>query len=225
MSEMPAVGESQDQIARLTVGEAVAERLRRDIKHGSLSPGERLRQRDVATRLGVSTTPVREAFQLLQAEGLLTIGVHRGAIVSKASANELLEMYEIRELLECAALEHAIPNLTVQDFDRFSESDRAMEQSTDEHEWVELNMQFHMRIYEASARPRLCSMIEKLRDAMSPYLEDVYISGENRTQAVKEHREILKACREGDAKKARLALVNHLTTTRVRLTRLSDLSD
>src|SRR5918997_1170374 len=74
----------------------------------TLAPGTRLRQNDVAKRFGVSTTPVREAFAQLQAEGLVRIDPHRGAVVFHPSVDDVLEFYEIREALESLAVGHAI---------------------------------------------------------------------------------------------------------------------
>jgi DNA-binding GntR family transcriptional regulator len=218
IGEQAEIEHRYDPLPRSTVGEAVADRLRRDIKRGSLPPGVRLRQREVAVRFGVSTTPVREAFQLLQAQGLLTIDPHKGAVVAVASIDELIEMYEIRESLEGLAIEKAVPNLTADDLRLLGNLTKQMEQSADELDWVDLNMQFHMQMYKASERPRLCSMVERLRDTMSLYLEDLYTSTSLRKEALQDHRRILKACRRGDAIGAREALVSHLSHTKTLLT-------
>jgi DNA-binding GntR family transcriptional regulator len=96
---------------RDTTAKVVAERLRDEIQDGTLSPGTRLRQNEVARRFGVSTTPVREAFAQLQAEGLVRIDPHRGAVVFRPTTDDLVEFYEIREVLESLAVVRAIPRL------------------------------------------------------------------------------------------------------------------
>src|SRR5688572_20697813 len=93
-----------DPIRPRTAAEAVATRLRQEIQAGEHAPGTPLRQTEVARRLGVSTTPVREAFALLQADGLVRIDRYRGAVVFRPTAEELRDAYEIREALELLAV-------------------------------------------------------------------------------------------------------------------------
>ena len=95
-------------LMRRTASEAVSERLRAEIQRGDLPPGTRLRQGEVAARFGVSTTPVREAFALLQAQGLVRIDPHRGAIVFLPTAKDAQELYEIRIALETLAIGRAV---------------------------------------------------------------------------------------------------------------------
>src|ERR671919_3227658 len=99
-------------LRRRTTADAVAQMLRNEIQSGQLPPGTRLRQNDVAHRFGVSTTPVREALALLQADGLVRIDPHRGAIVFHPTIADLRESYEIRKTLEALAVEKATPQLT-----------------------------------------------------------------------------------------------------------------
>src|ERR687895_152976 len=102
---------SPHRFTRRTTSEEVASRLREEILRGDLEPGKRLRQGAVATRFGVSTTPVREAFALLQAEGLVRIDPHKGAIVFHPTADDARELYEIRVALETLAIGRALRNL------------------------------------------------------------------------------------------------------------------
>src|SRR5215204_6555908 len=98
-------------IAHSTTAKVVAGKLRDEIQEGVLGPGTRLRQNEIAARFGVSTTPVREAFAQLQAEGLVRIDPHRGAVVFHPTADDLVEFYEIREVLESFAVVRALPGL------------------------------------------------------------------------------------------------------------------
>src|SRR5918996_6401711 len=102
----------RDLLRRSTTAETVAQMLRNEIQRGQLPPGTRLRQNEVAQRFGVSTTPVREALALLQAEGLVRIDPHRGALVFHPTVADLRESYEIRGALESLAVTKAIPRLT-----------------------------------------------------------------------------------------------------------------
>src|SRR5580658_11203182 len=94
--------------------ETVVDWLRADILAGRLAPGSRLRQDAIAIEYGVSHIPVREAFRRLEAEGLVSIRPHHGAIVTSLSASEIEELYEIRVALECAAMRAAVPRMSAE---------------------------------------------------------------------------------------------------------------
>ena len=198
---------------RQTTSEAVAEQLRYEIQRGVLMPGSRLRQGEVATRLGVSTTPVREAFQLLQAEGLVRMDPHRGAVVFRPTAAEVREAYEIREVLECMAIEKAMPNITPELIAGLEVLLGAMDTVDDEREWLELNNQFHQRQYEASGRVKLCSILANIRDASSGYMHMVIFQARQSGRSAIEHREILDALKARDVRGAQQAIVHHLHQT------------
>jgi DNA-binding GntR family transcriptional regulator len=202
----------QDMLGRDTTAKVVAERLREEIQHGTLAAGTRLRQNDVAHRFGVSTTPVREAFAQLQAEGLVRIDPHRGAVVFHPSVDDVLEFYEIREALESLAVSHAIPNLRA-DVARELEAviDR-MRRTEDPRKWLQLNDQFHLRLYEAAGRPRLSALIDSLRDASAPYIHMFVASRPLSERANEQHHDILDACIRGDAAGAKRAIREHLRT-------------
>lgn len=206
----------RDELLRRTTSEAVAGWLRNEILRGELQPGARLRQNDIAARLGVSTTPVREAFAQLQAEGLLRIDPHRSAIVFRPTIEDLTESYEIREVLEQLAVAKAIPNLRDELLDELQSLVDEMRKVEDTRRWVELNDRFHMILYEPSGLPRLCHMIEQLRDASAAYIF-MFVAAQSKrdgtTDADDEHQKILDACRVRDGSKARKAVQAHLRHT------------
>jgi DNA-binding GntR family transcriptional regulator len=200
----------QDTLGRDTTAKVVAERLRGEIQDGTLAPGTRLRQNDVAQRFGVSTTPVREAFAQLQAEGFVRIDPHRGAVVFHPSVDDVLEFYEIREALESLAVTHAIPRLKAEaarDLDALIDR---MRRTEDARKWLKLNDQFHLRLYESAGRPRLSTLIDNLRDASAPYIYMFVASRPLSERANEEHQDILDACVKGDAVGAKQAIRTHL---------------
>jgi DNA-binding GntR family transcriptional regulator len=202
-----------DFLRRRTTADTVAQLLRNEIQRGVLSPGTRLRQNEVAQRFGVSTTPVREALALLQAEGLVRIDPHRGALVFHPTVADLQESYEIREALESLAVTKAIPLLTPEMIDNLQDLIDRMRKEEDETVWVELNNQFHLRLYEASGMPRLCSIIANLRDSSSTYIHMFAAHDLPEHRADDDHQEILDACAAGDARRARKAVGSHITHT------------
>src|SRR5262245_5445046 len=109
---------SPQAIPRQTLTTAVADRLRDKILRGEFREGEQLRQHAIADELAVSRIPVREAFRQLEAEGLIKIIDHRGAIVAALSPEEIEELFDIRAALESVTLRQAVPRLTDDDLAR-----------------------------------------------------------------------------------------------------------
>src|SRR4051794_34082705 len=100
-----------DHLQLQTASKAVAAFLRAQIVRGNLHPGSRLRQTDIAKRLGVSTTPVREALASLQAERLVQIASHRGAVVFAPTEDDMAQCFAIRRVLEPLAAGEAVPRV------------------------------------------------------------------------------------------------------------------
>jgi len=195
-----------------TRSSAVIEQLRQEVLGGELPPGTRLRQVEVAERLGVSTTPVREAFATLAQEGLVLRDSHRGVIVFSPSPVELREIYEIRRALEPLATELACPRIADVDLD---ELDAIIDQMRGTSEGLirdQLNRQLHARIYTHADRARLSAIIDQLRDTASVYLRFMSNSGStsHRAGADAEHQAIVDALRRRDAAAAAEAMHEHL---------------
>jgi DNA-binding GntR family transcriptional regulator len=200
-----------------TTAKVVAGLLRDEIQSGTLSPGVRLRQNETAQRFGVSATPVREAFAQLEAEGLIRIDPHRGAVVFRPTVTDLVEFYEIREALESLAVRQAIPHLDEPTLKVLEDLTVEMCETEDARAWMKLNDEFHRKIYERADRPRLSSMIESLRDASTPYMRINTAGHAIDVTANEEHQRILAACVAGDADAAEAAIREHLGSAADRL--------
>ena len=200
----------QELLDRDTTAKVVAERLRDEIQDGTLQPGTRLRQNEVARRFGVSTTPVREAFAQLQAEGLVRIDPHRGAVVFHPTAEDLLEFYEIREVLESLAVVRAIPRLAPNVVKEMQALIDRMRRADDARRWLRLNDEFHLKLYACAEMPRLASLIENLRDASTPYIHMFVAARRPGERGDEEHQRILDACVRRDAAAAELFVREHL---------------
>ena len=108
---MPPASPARKSLQHRTISSAVAEELRRRIVDGEFQSGFQLRQDALAAEFGVSRIPVREALMQLEAEGLVKIHPHRGAIVSELSTEEIEELFELRALLERAPLDRPLHRL------------------------------------------------------------------------------------------------------------------
>ena len=206
-----------------TVTETTVEELRAAIRSGKLAPGSRLRQLETAKRLGVSSTPVREAFAALEREGLVVSTAHKGIVVFEPTLSDLQEAYQIRQLLEVLAVERAVPLMTDEDIQDLSELHGQMEElkggERDHPRFVELNRAFHARIYSVAGMPRLERMISDLRDSSEAYvaMHRSLIRDEAQTSA--DHAAIVEACRRRDATSAGQATRAHLGHTMDALSR------
>ena len=197
-----------------TISGAVAARLRQEIVAGELPAGARLRQVEIARRLGVSTTPVREALAALQREGLVTLHPQRGAVVFLPSVDDLREHYEIRIALEELAVAKAAERFEpewAQPLEALLEEMRTGPQAD---RYLAFNQQFHSELYARSGRERLVEMIAGLRDASSAYLNIFRAEDDFPVEHLDvEHHEILQACVARDPARASSAVRDHLTRT------------
>ena len=181
-----------------------------------------MRQVEIAQRFGVSTTPVREAFGLLQSDGLVQIDTHRGVTVFLPTIQGLIEHYEIRMALEMMAAEKAASHFKDQDASSLVAILDEMHATSDAARYVELNQQFHLSLYRFGGRSRLLTMIEELRNASLAY-NHLYAAADVPKDAERldaEHREILAACQAGDPVRAANAVRQHIQQTIAHVTKL-----
>src|SRR4029079_14661219 len=127
------------EVVRTTTTRELISRLRQEIYGGTYPPGARLRQSALATRFGVSTTPVREALSALQAEGLVSVDPHHGAVVVQPTPDDVRESFAIREVLETLALESAIPVISEAQLDQLQSYIAEMQGVSTYDEWALLN--------------------------------------------------------------------------------------
>jgi DNA-binding GntR family transcriptional regulator len=196
-----------------TVRVSLVETLRAEIVRGDLVPGQYLRLEEIAARFDLSTTPVREALRDLEAEGLVSSFPHRGAQVTKLSADELQDIYDIRVVLEEMATRLAVPRITEATLAELASLVEQHERSRgDVVTQVELNHQFHQTLYAASGRKHLCELSRMLRYRTQHYLHLFVVETEqgNSPQTEKEHRAILEACKRGDAEQAAAIIHDHV---------------
>lgn len=188
--------------------------LRRGITSGSLVGGTRLVQSRIAEALGVSTTPVREAIRQLAAEGLVQFDVHGGAVVHELSRSELVEVYELRKMLEPVAVVRAAKEATEGSLVKAVELVDAMQRVEGAMVWSEINVRFHSVIEWASGSPRLVGILRQLHGLSSLYVTHSLLSTPDRIRRGNdEHREILEAVIARDTEAASGAIIRHLDGT------------
>ena len=194
-----------------TKEEQVADFLREGIISGVFPRGSRLKQAEIAERLQLSITPVREALKLLEAEGYVTGDSYRGVSVAPFDASTSEEVLELRLLLESRLLRGAIEKMTAQTFTGLrtlaDEFERAFEKG-DRAAARGINYRFHRELYDIADMPQTLHFVQIL---WARYPFDVINAVDGRGKdAAKEHDEILKALLDGDTTAAVLAMRRHI---------------
>jgi len=197
----------------------IADHLRQQILSGGLEPGERIRQEEVASALGASRLPVREALRILQSQGLVVIKANSGAWVSQMDLDECQLTYKMRERLEPLALCESIPNLTAGSLARLDEIQDRIEANDDIDEFLRLDRQLHLLTYAGNPYRELGELIERLWNTTQPYRRAyVQRSGHARDWVINaEHRLLLDAIRRSDTQDAERILTGHIRRTRLAL--------
>lgn len=190
----------------------IADALREAIVRGIFQEGQSLRQDEIATQFGVSRIPVREALRQLEAEGLVTLHLNRGAMVSALSPAEAQEIFEIRSALEVKAIQLAIPKLTASDLEKASEILVQTDQVTDAGMLAKLNWEFHATLYVTAERPRLLTIIKTLHLNVDRYVRLQMSQMDYLERSQKEHYQLLEACQQHDTKAAVRLLKRHIDT-------------
>jgi DNA-binding GntR family transcriptional regulator len=206
----------------LTTPSRIVEVLRERIMSGELQVGERLRQVDLSEELGVSTTPVREAFRSLAGEGLLRIDSHRGAVVRTTTLEERIEITELLRANEGDNLEHAVVRMTAHHLEEASAVQAEMRSTPDPTRWALLNRDFHWALDRASGRPQATGLVLRLLNQSALHIVgDIGESPARREEALAEHDALLEACRAGEVDRARAVLWQHTTVSVQNLRRLA----
>jgi len=186
-------------IKRQTVTGSVAEELRRRIVSGEYAGGEQIRQEAVAEELGVSRIPIREALLQLESEGLVVIHTHKGAVVASLSAEDAVDLFEARLVLESMLLKKAVEAATPEDIARIGASlgdyERAVKNGADPETLSRLNWTFHTALCEPARRPRMMAILLSLYTATDRYLRLQIERPKAKTKALEDHRAIYEAFR------------------------------
>jgi DNA-binding GntR family transcriptional regulator len=189
----------------------VTAQLRDAILRGVYQPGERLRHENLAQRFEVSTMPIREALVALEIEGIVTMIPNRGASVTRYSAAELREIYEIRANLEKIATQKAANRLIRRDIAALGRIYQAMEESRhDATRFTDLNAEFHGTIYSHAQQFHLSKLILSLRARTRHYLR-YYVDDPDRCCAAQaEHHQLVHLFEAGKTEEAANFMFHHV---------------
>ncbi len=212
------------EIDRRDLSDRVYQVLRTEILSGKLAPGQRLSLEEFAQRFRVSITPVRDALRLLSAEGLVELQPRRGAFVTQPTPSLIEEVYQTREILECAAVDFVVQ----EGGDILRELERVVEQivestvgesHSDYLAYVRLDQRFHQCLIDCVGNRTLSEIYAGLRSHTLVALALYSASDQRASDTLSEHEAILAAIRRGDAAAARSALRVHLRNAKAEISR------
>ncbi|MEE7489415.1 GntR family transcriptional regulator [Methylobacterium oryzae] len=197
-----------------TIAGSIGTEIRRRILDGRYPAGSQLRQDGLASEFGASRIPVREALFQLEAEGLVRILPHRGAMVAPLSPADAAEALELRGALEPRLLALSAPRLTADDYAR---ADALLEEyavalrAGATARWGALNTELHLLLYSRAERPRALGLVGSLLAECDRYTRlQLSTDSAELERADREHREIVRLCRNGHVSAARALLTDHI---------------
>lgn len=209
-----------ERIGHLTKRDSVAEVLRREILSNRLRPGTQLRQEAIAERLGVSPTPVREAFRLLEAEGYVQARAHRGVVVVQRKYDDMIDAYEVRLALESLAVRRLAqprPNVMEELRKIVAAGSKAMH-AGDTDAFRRASVRFHERFIAAADSPILAQLNDRLVAFWFFFPQDP----SRMARAHREHVSLLEAIERHDVDAALKVLRGHLEANIDLLRRVRD---
>ncbi|MFG6611913.1 GntR family transcriptional regulator [Sulfitobacter sp. 1A12057] len=185
----------------MSLPEAVAASLRERILNGEFESGQALVQEALAAEYECSRMPIREAFRQLEAEGLIVTKVHKGAFVASIPPEQVMELFELRAMLETDMLSHSLPLLTEKHLcvsqQKLQELDQAYRQN-EITRWGTLNWEFHKSLYVAANRVQSLAIVAGINVQIERYIRLQLLLNQTFNTAETEHRTLLEMCRAGD---------------------------
>jgi len=196
--------------AFLSTADMLAYELKNLINNGSLRDGDRLVERDLASKFSVSRIPLREAIQKLEREGLVDVYRNRGAVVRTLTVNDVDEIYQLRALLEGDAIFQSLQYMDSETLTRAELVHKLLGSASQTIQQGQYNREFHELLYRKCKNQRLLKMINELREQIERYeiLQHRLLSETLKFQD--EHEHILSACLGSDPTAARECTVEHI---------------
>jgi len=189
------------------------ELIKRMVLKGYFKPGERLIENQLSKKFGVSRTPIREAIRKLAAEGLVEITPKDGAKISKLTRNDIDEIYEIRDVLECFAAEKAASIITDKEVESLEkllkDSENALLEK-DMKRMAQIDTKIHNLFCKCCKNDRLIQLIEVLCTNITRHRELILETPDAGKEAIAGHREIINALKKRNKKAIRKSVHEHI---------------
>jgi DNA-binding GntR family transcriptional regulator len=208
----------------LTQAKDVYNRLLDDIASGELRPGERLREVALANRLKVSRTPVREALKDLEADGLVEHLPRVGASIKSLSYAEVVELYEMRAVLEGLAAKMAARSASDLELQALAKLNTQMAQAIDvPAQMAQLNRNFHRLLFNAAKNRYLLQAVSMVQKTLLVVGPSTLTEVSRASAVIEEHARVIEALMAREGAKAEAAMVAHIEAShRARLRQISE---
>ncbi|WP_346888371.1 GntR family transcriptional regulator [Clostridium sp. UBA1056] len=198
---MSSVLKNLDDGKGKSIREVVLQELRTAIFTGDIKPGDRLVENNIATAMGVSRTPVREALRQLESEGLAINIPRKGTVVKGICIEDAIEIYDIREVLEGLVVRGAclhISRIEIRELKEIIEDMKSLIENNEEKEYVEVHSRFNRIILDACHNKRLIAQMEYIYEYLQSLRKVSLMTKERKLEALKEHIEIVDAIEVGN---------------------------
>lgn len=197
----------------LPLRDVVFNTLRKAILRGELKPGERLMEIQLANKLGVSRTPIREAIRKLELEGLVLMIPRKGAEVAQITEKNMQDVLEVRKALEELSVQLACERITpeqVEEMKLAAEEFRKVLKSGDVTKIAEADVKFHDVIFAATNNQRLVTLLNNLREQMYRFRVEYLKQKECYPQLLEEHEKLIALISGGNVEEACEIMGRHI---------------
>ena len=197
----------------LPLRDVVFNTLRQATLRGELKPGERLMEIQLANKLGVSRTPIREAIRKLELEGLVLMIPRKGAEVAEITEKSLRDVLEVRRALEELSVQLACEKITkeeIRELERVAKEFQQVVKSSDITEIAEVDVRFHDIIYTATDNQKLIQLLNNLREQMYRYRVEYLKRDGVFPQLIAEHEAIIRHIENNEKEKATEVMCRHI---------------
>lgn len=199
-----------ESIGRKPLSTIVYENIKKAIINGDITPGTRLTETKVSEQLGVSTTPVREAFRRLESERLVQNIPYKGAIVQELSTKEIEEVYQCRLALEVLMIESVAESIDKEGITSLRKLVEASKQFSDFPNYETSNTAIHEKILSYTTNETLRAMLKQLHEVVYYNRSRYSLSEVRRIENYKEHLRIVEALEAKDIEEAKEAMTIHI---------------
>jgi len=185
----------------LTLRERIVDFIKDSVVSGRLKPGERVPEQEIAENLGISRTPIREAFRQLESEGFISVTPRKGAVVSPITDKDVSEFYAIKSLLEGFAARTACPKLAQKDIKKLESLNAQMARCAEKNDvkgFFKLDNQFHDIFLKACGNEKLCAMVYQLVQQFERFRVTALSVPGRMNDSVRQHRDIIEAFRDSN---------------------------
>ena len=203
-------GENWDRGEIKSLMTVVLDTIRRRILTGEFRPGQKINESEIAVNLGISRSPVREAFRILERDGLITTLPRKGSYITDISLKDLEELFEIRKILECFALD-CIKKRAKKSQEKIQSMMKELDRNLlKKHDPLSVISGFHYNLVELSNNSRLIELYKILEVSLRRYWLIYHSENGQRDISFEHHQEILNILKKGDYAGTKTLLKKHI---------------